>query len=402
VLARILLTVFQRYLVQHAARAAITSMLDGALYVVLSVALKGLPVDNGAAFVWDPDTFRFVLSVQVGMDDAMLAKFEAQRLEPDDVPQLMRAIGELQPLAVEDAQADPALLGTLAGLGNGAVVIAPFFHITQLLGILYLGRGVPYRFHAEDLLFLSNLLRQTSAAVANAVFIQELHEADAAKTMMLRMASHDLRSPLTQAYTYLELFRRTMGPLGLEQAELLTGLGKSLKRIEAMIGDVLDVEHAVAGGRWDPVNVATLVADIYAEKAPLAAVRQQKLVIELDGALPGALGDGVQLRQAVANLVDNAIKYTPPGGWIWVRARPLADQILIEVQDTGYGIALEDQSRIFEHFYRSSRDNVREVEGVGLGLSLVKAVVERHGGRVWVESEVGKGSAFRLMVPART
>jgi signal transduction histidine kinase len=115
--------------------------------------------------------------------------------------------------------------------------------------------------------------------------------------------------------------------------------------------------------------------------------------------LPPVVGDPVRLKQAIGNLLDNAVKYTPEGGSIWVRMRLDEQRILIEVQDTGYGIPAAAQAKLFQRFYRIQIPGAENVIGTGLGLSLVKAVVEQHGGRVAAESEEGQGSTFRLWLP---
>jgi signal transduction histidine kinase len=111
------------------------------------------------------------------------------------------------------------------------------------------------------------------------------------------------------------------------------------------------------------------------------------------------VGDPIRLKQVIGNLITNALKYTPEGGSIWVRVRPEEHRILIEVQDTGYGIPAEAQAKLFQRFYRVRIAGAENIEGTGLGLSLVKAVVEQHGGRVAAESEQGTGSTFRIWLP---
>jgi signal transduction histidine kinase len=110
-------------------------------------------------------------------------------------------------------------------------------------------------------------------------------------------------------------------------------------------------------------------------------------------------GDAALLRQMVANLVDNAIKYTPEGGTVTVGLSTHDEQAAIRVADTGIGIAPDDQVRLFEKFYRIKRRDTADIPGTGLGLAIVKSIVERHGGRVWVESELNKGSVFHALLP---
>jgi signal transduction histidine kinase len=122
--------------------------------------------------------------------------------------------------------------------------------------------------------------------------------------------------------------------------------------------------------------------------------------VELPKDMPHAVeADGALLHQAVYNLVENAIKYTPNGGSISIRARTEPDHLIFEVEDSGIGIAAEDKPRLFEKFYRSKQREARAQQGTGLGLAIVRSIAESHGGKVWVESELGKGSTFFLQIP---
>jgi len=112
-------------------------------------------------------------------------------------------------------------------------------------------------------------------------------------------------------------------------------------------------------------------------------------------------GDAMLLRQAIANLVDNAIKYTPSGGTVTVGLQVVGQEVHILISDTGVGIAPEDQVRLFEKFYRIRRRGMEDVPGSGLGLAIVKSIVERHGGRVWLESQLNRGSTFTIALPFR-
>ena len=131
-----------------------------------------------------------------------------------------------------------------------------------------------------------------------------------------------------------------------------------------------------------------------------ASQRQLTVNINYAETLPPVLGDASLLREVLQNLLDNAVQYTPPGGRIDVDAEVRDGQAIITVADTGIGIPLADQERIFERFYRVDAARSREVGGTGLGLSISKHIVEAHGGRIWVESDIGQGSRFHFSVPA--
>jgi len=131
-----------------------------------------------------------------------------------------------------------------------------------------------------------------------------------------------------------------------------------------------------------------------------AASKNITLTVELPKDMPHAVqADGALLHQAVYNLVENAIKYTPEGGQVTVSAHSEAGQLVFEISDSGIGIMQEDMPRLFEKFYRGSQREARAQHGTGLGLAIVRSIAERHGGKVWVESEPGKGSTFHLQIP---
>jgi two-component system, OmpR family, phosphate regulon sensor histidine kinase PhoR len=149
-----------------------------------------------------------------------------------------------------------------------------------------------------------------------------------------------------------------------------------------------------------PVPIDLLFENCSAASTMKASQRQLTMNIKYSDTLPPVLGDASLLREVLQNLLDNAVQYTPPGGQIDVDAEVRDGQAIITVTDTGIGIPLADQERIFERFYRVDAARSREVGGTGLGLSISKHIVEAHGGRIWVESDIGQGSRFHFSVPA--
>lgn len=231
--------------------------------------------------------------------------------------------------------------------------------------------------------------------------ITYLKQLDQFKSQMVQMASHDLRTPLGVAIGYLDVLKDDLKPAAPFRERALQGLDVALNRMESLIIELLDLERVEAGVDRLRVrtDVGSLAAEAVAEYAEAAQARQQQLEFTPHGDLPPVMGDPARLKQALGNLISNALKYTPAGGSIWVRVRPDDQRIVIEVQDTGYGIPAEAQAKLFQRFYRVSLPDTENIAGTGLGLSLVKAVVDQHGGRVAAESEQGKGSTFRIWLP---
>jgi signal transduction histidine kinase len=161
-----------------------------------------------------------------------------------------------------------------------------------------------------------------------------------------------------------------------------------LGRIEAGLG--LDIET---------VHLPELVDEVLETYRPTAVNKQIALEVELPAVMEPLKADPTLLRQAIANLVDNAIKFTAAGGSVTLQASQSETELTFQVTDTGVGIAPADQGRLFERFYRARRQETLKSRGSGLGLAIVKSIIEQHGGRVWVESKLGSGSTFTIVVP---
>jgi PAS domain S-box-containing protein len=232
--------------------------------------------------------------------------------------------------------------------------------------------------------------------------ITYLKRLDQFKSQMVQMASHDLRTPLGVAIGYLEVLKDDLKPATPFRARALQGIDAALNRMQTLVVELLDLERVESGadGLHVRTDVGLLAAEAVAEFEEAVQARRQQLELVRPRGLPAIMGDPIRLKQAIGNLISNAVKYTPAGGTIWVRVRPEEQRVLIEVQDTGYGIPSEAQAKLFQRFYRIRIPGADNIEGTGLGLSLVKAVVEQHGGRVSAESEPGTGSTFRIWLPA--
>jgi len=247
--------------------------------------------------------------------------------------------------------------------------------------------------------------------------ITHLKELDELKSEFVSTVSHDLRSPLTYVRGYTTMLP-TAGELNDEQQAYVAKILRGVDQISDLVEDLLDLRRVESGVGLEsqPCRIADLVSQAVDARRMRAAAKEIDIRLgrEIRGASGAPLdeldprtlivsGDAASLRQAITNLVDNAIKYTPARGEVRVTtsvAREGEDsRVLIDVTDTGIGIAPEDQVRLFERFYRIKRSDVPSVQGTGLGLSLVKSIVERHKGSVSVESELNQGSTFTISLP---
>lgn len=238
--------------------------------------------------------------------------------------------------------------------------------------------------------------------VGQAVVMQDishLKELDQIKSEFVSVVSHDLRSPLTAILGYVELLPR-VGPINKAQEDFILRVQRNVHHITALIGDLLDLGRIEAGfdREMESYHLAGLIRDVVDGLRPSAEEKRQKLELKLAPHLPPNRGNPLRLRQAISNLVGNAIKYTPEGESVSVETHQEADQIVMQVCDSGVGIPLADQPYIFDKFYRAEAVAASH-QGTGLGLAIVKSVVEHHQGRIWVESELGKGSTFTVVFP---
>lgn len=231
--------------------------------------------------------------------------------------------------------------------------------------------------------------------------ITYLKRLDQFKSQMVQMASHDLRTPLGVALGYLELLQEELQPLTPFREKTLHGLEAALNRMQLLVTELLDLERVESGIEQvqAPVDVAGLIVAAAGDMAEAARAKQLQVKLTLQPELPAIVGDPMRLKQAIGNVINNAVKYTPAGGSIWVRAQGDQQRLLIEVQDSGYGIPASAQPKLFQRFFRARIPGTEDIQGTGLGLSLVKTVIEQHGGGVSVESEEGRGSTFRLWLP---
>jgi signal transduction histidine kinase len=230
--------------------------------------------------------------------------------------------------------------------------------------------------------------------------VTSMKDLDRLKTHMIRMASHDLKNPLALMAGYLDLVREDAHNDQVPSPAYLDGLFKAVERMEQMIASLLEIrnEQDLLMQR-SPINPAELARAVLEDMTPVAAQHEHKIVTDIRADLPTIKGDFVQLRQAIENLFSNAIKYTPDGGTITLNIYLEDERLYFSVQDTGYGIPEDQQQFVFQPHFRANQPEIKHIEGSGVGLSLVREVVNRHGGNVWFTSQQGVSSTFGFWLP---
>ncbi|MCE1253380.1 MAG: HAMP domain-containing histidine kinase, partial [Anaerolineae bacterium] len=233
--------------------------------------------------------------------------------------------------------------------------------------------------------------------------ISRYKELDIMKTEFVQMVSHNLRQPLTLMKGYVTMLEM-VGSLNIQQKDYVKNIIAGVDNMNRLVNNLLNLGRIESG-------IALQIEKSEAEKVIEAVIRSLQALAEQKGIklvfmppeqnIPEFEADMALLQEALYNLVENAIKYTPVNGRVKLSVEPRPNAVVFEVKDTGMGIAPLDQQKLFETFYRSAKQDIRQQKGSGLGLAIVKSVAVKHHGDVWVESQLGKGSAFYLSIPLR-
>jgi signal transduction histidine kinase len=274
----------------------------------------------------------------------------------------------------------------------------------DLLGIISMGVTSPLKYNEikyEDKRAYSVQYSEipgigTAVTLQNITYLKQIEQM---KNEFVSTVSHDLRSPLTAILGYIELLDR-VGPINEQQRDFIRRVQSSVQSVTALINDLLELGRIEAGisGLADTVPLDAALK--YAlDNLNLQIMRKKiTLHVELPAKVPHIYGNPVQIRQLLDNLLGNAVKYSYEGGEITTAVKIDGGQLILQISDNGPGIPLPDQPHIFEKFYRASNAPAN-VTGSGLGLAIVKSIVDAHNGRIWVDSTLGKGTTFIVVLP---
>jgi signal transduction histidine kinase len=303
-------------------------------------------------------------------------KGQARSIGAVELDQDYRAVG----VGVGDAQRRLALILALALLALYLALFPILRRVTRQL-----------QAHNERLRAYAAAERSANA---------RLLELDALKDEFISLVSHELRTPLTSIRGYVELLleERTLND---EQRRFLAVVDRNSERLLELVADLLFLAQVDAGKlslELGPVDLEALVGECVESSLPAAAAKGIDLTTSASR-LPHLQGDRSRLAQVLDNLISNALKFTPSGGHVDVRLKAVDGAAVLEVRDTGPGLGEDEREHLFERFYRSSNATESAIQGTGLGLPIAKAIVERHGGRIGLESAPGNGTTVRVELP---
>jgi signal transduction histidine kinase len=393
---------------------AVSSSLD-VDHVLSTIAMHAVELSGtsgGSIMEYDDSERRFVVRSVYQTSPEVVDRLRGVRIDIDSTL-VGRAANERRPLAVPDLSTvdlDPHLQ-ILFDDGWRSVVAVPMLREEQIIGSLVVRRRFTGDFTEETLDLLETFASQSALALLNAKLFTTLQERSAElevvsrhKSEFLASMSHELRTPLNAVLGFSEvLLERMFGDINERQEEYLRDIHGSGKHLLELLNEILDLSKVEAGQMeleltsLDVPAVLEYAASMLRERATAHSI---DLRVELGEGVGAVEADELRFKQVVLNLVSNAVKFTPDGGSVVIRAAEVGTDLHVTVTDTGVGVPVGDRERIFESFQQGGRGASRE-EGTGLGLTLSRRIVELFGGRMWLLSEVGAGSTFGFSIPTR-
>ncbi len=394
---------------------AVSSTLDleTVLTRIVSHAVQLSGTDGGAIYEYDEPSEEFLLRATDHMEEELIAALRANPPRLGDGV-VGRAALNREPVQIPDISQEhaytPRMRALLVRFGFRASLAVPLLREDHIIGGLVVRRKSTGEFQPEVVELLKTFATQSALAIHNARLFREIEDkgrqieaANRHKSEFLANMSHELRTPLNAIIGFSEiLIDPSLQTTEEERTQFLSDVLGSGKHLLNLINEVLDLAKVESGTmelHVEPAFLQDVFETIQHTMRPLAAKKSIDLRLKIDENLDAFPMDGARIKQVLLNLVGNALKFTPAAGQVWVQAQREDGSVRVEVGDTGPGIAAADRERIFLEFQQADSGGRGKPEGTGLGLALAKKFVEMHGGKVWLESEVGKGSRFFFTLP---
>ncbi len=389
-------------LYQVAQTVGSTLKLEEVLTLIARSAAETMGVRASSIRLLDENTYQMTFAAAYGLSQDYIEK------GPVDARQspIYRETLAGRPVIISDAWTDPRVQYPEETKRENihSALCVPLTVKERTIGALMVYSEEIDRFHEDDAEFLAALAAEGAIAIENAQAYQALEAMDRAKSEFVLLVTHELRAPLAAVQSMLRVIEgQYVGPLGPKQAELIQRAERRITSLLTLVSDLL----ALAAGRaerfrWEKKDVLLnqvlgKVVDLISTKA---ADKGVSLTVDIPDEPLTLLANEDGMERVFMNLLSNAVKYTLSGGSVTARLAADGDQITFEVTDTGIGIPADALPRLFDEFYRAPNAKEIEKEGTGLGLAIVKGVIEQHGGTITVDSTLGKGSTFRVVLPS--
>jgi GAF domain-containing protein len=397
---------------------AVSSTLDlgTVLATIASHAVQLSGTDSGIIYEYDESTEEFHLRTSHRMETEVVEILRAAPIHLGEGTTgraaTMRTSLQVSDISNEREYAAGRARPLLIRLGYRSLLSVPLLREQQIMGALTVWRRRSGEFTPEVVNLLQTFATQSALAIQNARLFREIEEksgqieaANRHKSEFLANMSHELRTPLNAIIGFSEVLQeRLFGELNEKQAEYTSDILTSGQHLLSLINEILDLSK-VEAGRMElelaPFDLPLAIDNARTFVRERAVKHGITLDVEVDERLGEYVGDERKIKQILLNLLSNAVKFTPEGGRITITANKTDNGAEISVSDTGIGIPPGEQPTIFEEFRQVGGDYAHKKEGTGLGLTLAKKFVELHGGKIWLESEVGKGSTFSFTLPNR-
>ena len=376
--------------------------MDRAMRITLDWALRQSGAGAGLIGILEEENLR-VMAHQ-GLDDQMASL--PDMLMKIELPSMIAAVETGQPQSVEvavDASKNKLLLNSQSQM------VIPIRRETTVIGLLYLESVSDSQ---VDIDFLTRLTDHAAIAISNAQLYSEVQRANLAKSEFVSFVAHELKNPMTSIKGYTELLASgAVGQITEMQTNFLSTIKSNVERMSTLVSDLNDNSKIEAGRlrlEFKATQPSDLVDEVIRTFTRQLDDKKQTLDLLVPKGLPSMWADRIRVGQVLTNLVSNAYKYTPESGTIQVGVEDTQNQwdpdgaprvIHLWVKDSGIGMTVEDQQKIFQKFFRSDDPKARESPGTGLGLNITKSLVEMQGGKIWFESEYRKGTTFHFTVP---
>ena len=391
---------------------AVNSTLDleTVLSTIVAKAAQLSGTEAGAIYGYDEREREFHLRATYGMDQGLIDALTKRRIGLSE-PNVASAFAQHEPVQVADLREQPAsdLNEIIQHAGYRARMVAPLLSGEDIVGMLVVRRCAPGEFAKNTVDLIRTFAAQSALAIQNARLFHEIEDksrlleiASQHKSQFLANMSHELRTPLNAILGYTELMADGIyGQLPEKTMGVLKRLESNGRHLLGLINDVLDLSKIEAGQLvldLSDYSLEDIAQTVRGTLEPLAADKKLAFKVEVAAKMPAGHGDGRRLTQVLINLVGNAIKFTDAGEVV-ITARANDGAFHLSVRDTGPGISSADQAKLFQEFHQADNAITRRKGGTGLGLAISKRIVEMHGGKIWVELQLGHGSTFSLTLP---